>query len=236
MRRPPSYSDSFLDYRQFTSPPFTPTSIQEILVEPVEEQEQKGGCGCCEWIETPLLLSIKGGVHIFTISIFETIFYFTYVSRSENTGILKTINTYYLPLVDACMEVNRTLRVDIWEFLQVLGIPPQAAVDAAAQSAATARAVENLKLLNWSIGYTGISAGITVFCYVCYRWGLKKELKWREVCIESLWFIVVLGLYEWFFFETIIYNYNTISTSELNQYIVDGLYTCLDGAMGSRAA
>jgi hypothetical protein len=39
-------------------------------------------------------------------------------------------------------------------------------------------------------------------------------------------FVLLLGLYELFFFRTIIYNYDTLSTAELNQYIVDGLARC----------
>jgi hypothetical protein len=48
--------------------------------------------------------------------------------------------------------------------------------------------------------------------------------------IEHLLFIGVLAAYEFFFYTTIIYNYSTLSTPELNKYIVDGLASCATGA------
>jgi hypothetical protein len=39
--------------------------------------------------------------------------------------------------------------------------------------------------------------------------------------------VLLLGLYEYVFFMAIIYNYNSISTNELNSYIVNGIYDCV---------
>jgi hypothetical protein len=46
------------------------------------------------------LFLIKTAIHIFLVSVFETVFFFQFVSKREDNGVLDTINTYYRPLVD----------------------------------------------------------------------------------------------------------------------------------------
>ena len=100
------------------------------------------------------------------------------------------------------------------------------AIDAAGSTAATSRRIYNTSLMNLSIGYSIFF--LLMFGIMCISVYLKKvKIKWRKLFIEHLSFIVLLGLYEYFFYVTIIYKYTTVSTDELNQYIVDGLYKAL---------
>jgi hypothetical protein len=99
------------------------------------------------------------------------------------------------------------------------------AIDAAGAAAADSRAAYNHTLLVWSSMYSVIAAGI------CGALASLARLKgwrvaWRRVVLENTLFVAVLGLYEAFFFRTVIYNYETLSTPELTRYIVDGLATC----------
>ena len=55
----------------------------------------------------------------------------------------------------------------------------------------------------------------------------KIPIDWLKLFSENMAFVMLLGLYEYFFFRTIIYNYETISTDELNKYIFDGAFHCL---------
>jgi hypothetical protein len=52
---------------------------------------------------------------------------------------------------------------------------------------------------------------------------LKMRLAWRRILIDNVIMIGLLGLYEWTFFKTIIYNYDNLSLPELNQFIVGQL-------------
>jgi galactose-1-phosphate uridylyltransferase len=52
------------------------------------------------------------------------------------------------------------------------------------------------------------------------------KVPWVRMIAENLSFVLILGLYELFFFKTIIYNYDTMSSAQLNRYIVDGLAQC----------
>ena len=60
---------------------------------------------------------IKGSLHILFISAFETLFYFLYISQSENQGIISTINTYYSPLINSCKKWNNITKDIIGELL-----------------------------------------------------------------------------------------------------------------------
>jgi hypothetical protein len=170
------------------------------------------------------LFTFKGGLHIFLISAFETLFYFLYVNRSENEGIRKTIDTYYQPLVLNC---NQTWSSDTRDIMRVLlsALVNQTTIDSAGTSAYLQREAYNNTLLSWSIAYSGIFATCCIGAAGYVKWA-GWIIPWRRIVAENLLFVFLLALYEVFFFRTIIYNYETLSTAELNQYIVDGLETC----------
>ena len=211
IKRPPSYSDSYIVLAG-TNVQLEPL-FPEIQVEPANVLH----------IDITVIFIIKGSLHIIFISAFESFFYFLYVSASENSGIIGTINTYYTPLVQSCNSWSNTTKDIIFDLL-TLSIN-KSIVDQKGGDAAAKRNAYNQYLMIWSIAYSVICLGVfTVMLLIVYL--RKIPVKWKELFQEHLAFVLVLGLYEYFFFRTIIYNYTTISTDELNQYIVDGLYQC----------
>ena len=222
LKRPPSYSDSFI----VRSPSINGTPVLEPLYIPLPDMpkieliESKSNLN----IDGYILFVIKCSLHILFISSFESIFYFLYVSQSENAGIVKVINAYYEPLISNIGNWSNTSKAIILDILNYE--LNKTAIDAAGSTAAMSRRIYNTSLMNLSIGYSiffllmfGIMSGVVY---------LKKvKIKWRKLFIEHLSFFVLLGLYEYFFYVTIIYKYTTVSTDELNQYIVDGLYKAL---------
>ena len=223
MRRPPSYSDSFL----IRSPSLQNTPVLEPLVipdcnpmgleaEPLKLDEPP-------LYHTAVIFVLKGSLHIFFISSFETLFYFLYVSASENAGIKSTIDAYYKPLVQSCnswSNFSKGLILDIINYEL-----NRTSIDIDGTAAALTRSKFNTGLLHLSIGYSAICLlviGLTSLI-ICLK---KIKVEWQKLLLEHLAFVIVLGLYEYFFYITIIYKYTTVSTAELNQYIVDGLFQC----------
>lgn len=227
MRRPPSYSDSFLvipyrnkdaaiDYNEHLLALRTVGTEAEVEAEPEADPS---------WGPTLTIFLFKGSFHILCISVFETTFYFLYVNRSEDAGILSTIDTYYKPLIENCN--TRWTNVSRWlinEFL-TYGLN-QTAIDTAGVSASAARITYNNRLILTSSLY---SATALLICatLVCVVHQAKWKVAWSTILLENILFIALLAAYEFFFYNTIIYNYITLSTPELNKYIVDGIAQCL---------
>jgi hypothetical protein len=169
------------------------------------------------------LFLIKSAIHIFLISVFETIFFFQYVSISENNGILKTINTYYQPLISNCSGWTPVEKTVIENFLtQDMNYT---VIEQNGILAKNERNISNSILLYKSLSSSGI-------CLVCIligggylRWK-QIPVRWSVVFGENLSMVILLGLYEFIFFQYIIYNYSTLSTPELNAYLLKGFYEC----------
>jgi hypothetical protein len=49
------------------------------------------------------------------------------------------------------------------------------------------------------------------------------RLAWKRILLENAIMVSLLGIYEFLFFKTIIYNYNNLSLPELNEFIVNQL-------------
>jgi len=213
MKRDVSYSDSFV----FTSDTLLePLSIQKITLKPPPPKTY--------YVDKCVLFVLKGSLHIFFISAFETLFYFLYVSKSEDGGILNTVNTYYDPLIRSCDTWSNKTR-ELFLYILEHDIDKNS-VDTKGILALQGRESNNRGLLNLSVGYSGIC--IAVFSLMTGVVYLKKiHINWLHLLSEHVSFVILLGLYEYFFFRTIIYKYQTISTDELNQYIVDGAFQCL---------
>lgn len=169
---------------------------------------------------------IKSSIHLFLISVFETIFFFTYVSGQEDSGIENTINTYYTPIKNSCPSWGNATKWIIYEILSNGQEIEKIRRDGI--YAFNLRATGNRKLLYDSLivsaGFLGIL--ILVTGGVVYK---KIKIKLYKTVLENITMVFLLGIYEYIFFKLIIYNYATISTSELNSYIAGGIYDCVSG-------
>jgi hypothetical protein len=214
MRRPPSYSDSFLVLS--SNERLEPLFPRETVV-----PDDDGPPPVTQRIA---IFIFKGSLHILFISAFETTFYFLYVNRSEDAGIVNTINTYYQPIVAQCStQWTNTSRWLIQELLRYE--LNQTSIDAAGAAAFAKRTAYNQGLLEWASIYSVFSLGLCL-AIAGIVWCKKWAVPWAHVFAENILFVSALAAYEYFFFRTIIYKYTTISTQELDKYIVDGLATC----------
>ena len=208
-KRPPSYSESFLDIERDL--PYVPLPL-EVRVAPV-----KKSFGIFTFI-------VKSSIHLFLISVFETIFFFSYVSGKEDKAIEGTINTYYTPIKNSCPSWSNATRWIVYEILSN-GHEIQKITSDGTDSYRD-RIKINLQLLYYSLAVSAVFLSILggVVGILIYR-GIK--INWVKTISENVMMVVLLGLYEYVFFMCIIYNYNSISTNELNSYIVNGIYDCV---------
>ena len=67
--------------------------------------------------------------------------------------------------------------------------------------------------------------GITALTGAASGWAIWKKYKfhWRRVFLENVAMVTLLGVYEFVFFRTIIYNYVSLSMPEIDLHIVQVL-------------
>ena len=160
--------------------------------------------------------------HITLISIFESAFFFAYVSTLEDNGILNTIQNYVNPLLQGCWNWTAQDRVFVEEILNVIVNTSTLSQDAII--AAEDRSTINASLMHRSWGYGGGLATLTMVITGILVWK-KHPPKWKSLLIEQCSMVLLLAAYEWLFFRTIVLPYKAISASEVNQYVVQELDT-----------
>jgi hypothetical protein len=165
---------------------------------------------------------IKLLFHITLISIFETLFYFLYVSSLENNGIENAINTFINDAIEDCYNMTS-------EQIEVIDNVLDSYINASEviQKGNTEELVRhkyNNHILNIAWGYVSGLAGLFVILSV-YTRVRKIKINWKNVVFENFAMVILLGLYELLFFNTIVHKYLPISTQELAQGAVEKLQT-----------
>ena len=155
--------------------------------------------------------------HITLISIFESVFFFAYVSSLENNGIVNTIQSYVNPLLQGCWNWTLQDKVTAEEILTLLSNGTTLSQEAI--TASNDRATMNAILLHRSWGYVGGLAGITTLITGILVWK-KQSPKWKSLLIEQGSMVLLLAIYEWIFFRTIVLPYKAISPIEINEFVV----------------
>ena len=226
MKRGPSYSDSYHILARPGTPVLEPlilnADIDEAVIpaaEIISIKEEHPPC-----YHGIVLFIIKGSLHIFFISTFETVFYFFFVSKSEDNGIKSAFNVYYTPLVQSCGNWTNVTHRLLEDYISYG--PNKSVIDARGWAATSARDKQNTTLLNLSGFYSVFCLAVFLIMALVARI-LQINVRWPKLLGEHFSFVVLLGVYEYFFFRTIIYRYSTLSTDEINQYIYDGIYQCL---------
>ena len=211
MKRPSSYSESFIDIERELAYDPLPLQVKEEIVVSTESVPY-----ICTFV-------VKSSIHLFLISVFETVFFFTYVAGKEDRAIEGTINTYYTPIKNSCPSWSNLTRWAVYEILS--GQEIQKITNDGVDSY-RGRMKLNTQLLYYSLvssaAFLVILGGVTGT--LIYR-GVK--INWLKTLSENIMMVLLLGIYEYLFFMTIIYSYNSISTNELNSYIVNGIYDCV---------
>jgi hypothetical protein len=230
--RPPSYSDSFffmpLSHTQpndILGEELVPSSATtDILTVPPSPQNSIQATSsphiskCTLWT----IRSLSFGFHIMLISIFETLFFFLFISKSEDSGIQGIIQNYIEGVLSQCTHwsVNETQLVNA--ILTVLIQTNQTL--ASAQTAMQERTAYNRRLEVQAWMYVvGTTACLLTGGLVARLNAIR--IPWKRIVLENMIMVALLGIYEFTFFKTIIYNYRSLTVEELNGNIVGQLQT-----------
>ena len=215
-KRPPSLSDSNIyigDYKFMNVDEFNLQINSPKLTEPVDKR----------WLnrlETFIDYAMRFNFHIFLISIFEIIFYFTFVSKDEDVGILQTTNYYTNSIINSCSNLSDSeiifLNTLLNKFVNSSQIISTGAVYA------QRRLTQNNTIYVLSLTYMGVIALIQL-CLLVVNYTLKFKIQWKHIILENIALVLFLGLYEYMFFETIIKKYSAESPQEISALFVEGL-------------
>ena len=134
---------------------------------------------------------IKLLLHITLISIFETLFYFLYVSSLENNGIIQTVNTFVDGASGQCQgmsPVDIEIVDDILEpYINATSIIEQGNIEELERIEYN----KGISLKAWM--YVGILMGLFVVTTVYIK--LRRiEIKWSSVILENVAMVVLLAL------------------------------------------
>ena len=233
IRRPPSYSDSLLYLPELSQAPLVPYRsfhIQEPLLSPKTDVDEfteprpPTPSRTFTVAETWYNRLLGFAFHITLISIFETVFFFQFVSQTEDKGLQKMVEGYVNGILTSCdtWSPNTTLFVN--EALSLL--INTTTVQEEGQQAVQSRHSQNdaLQLQAW-LYMAGLASVTVVTVLLGHQASLR--LAWKRILIDNALMVTLLGLYEFLFFKTIIYNYQNLSLPELNVYVVNQLQqTC----------
>ena len=258
LRRPPSYSDSFifldLEPLSVNGPPtdftFRPPLLADRQTDHTDQTEPTERTPSSSSSSPPSpphplhpvpsvgqfsTLSISAGfstterwatrflgfgVHLSLVSIFETLFFFLFISKSEDSGLTNVLDGYVGGILASCDTWPANTTAVVNDILSVFINTTQVA--ASANQAALQRQSFNhaLELQAWS--YVGGLIGVVLLgTWVTHHRGLR--IAWRRIVLENLIMVSLLGLYELTFFKTIIYRYENMSLPELDGFVVGQL-------------
>ena len=230
--RPPSYSDSFffmpLSHTQpndILSDEHVPQSTQSpataepsiiVSLPPVHVHIST----CTLWT----IRTLSFGFHIVLISIFETLFFFLFISKSEDSGIQGIIQNYIDGVLSQCAHwsVNETQLVNAILTVLIQANQTLASAQTAMQQRTTYNSRLEVQAWMYVVGTTAclLTGGIIARLNAI-------RIPWKRIVLENMIMVALLGIYEFTFFKTIIYNYRSLTVEELNGNIVGQLQsTC----------
>lgn len=216
--RPVSFSENDIRLPKLTSFSF---SIQEPLLlqlppsPPITPKKDS-------WAPLLHYWALRFSFHLSLISLFETIFFWNFISKSEDQALINVINGYTAGIVSSCRNLTAP---DKQVIADIIALFLNQTINAETNALDNRNAFNQL-LVQKSWIYTGgiavVFTGLSVSNRLC-----KNEVNWRNLILENLTLVALLGLYELMFFSTIVLKYQSISIQELDGLVINELLaTC----------
>jgi hypothetical protein len=229
MKRPPALSDSliyignynFVSNEQFITDykvPINGSTSEDIALKDLVT----GRCAVFIGIHGELIFDyiIRFLTHICLISLFETLFFFMFVSVDEDAGVLATTNYYTSNIISNCRNLTQNEIILISDVLKLF--VNASTITRNGLDAATQRSAFNsvLKATSWNY-VIGLFATLCGFIGIA-KWK-KYTIHWTHIICENLVLVCLLGLYEYMFFLTVIKKYATETPAEISALFINGL-------------
>jgi len=128
------------------------------------------------------------------------------------------INGYTAGIVHSCQNLTAANKAIIADVI-ALFLNETTVASAAASAGRTA--INEVLVRNSWLYFAGIMtlfAALSVSNYLC-----KNDVNWRNLILENLTLVSLLGLYEWMFFSTVVLKYQSISIQELDTMVIHEL-------------
>lgn len=221
MKRPPALSDSllYIGNYDFVSKEQFVTEYRAVNSEPIVIKDivTNSGFNYCEFICD---YTIRFLMHICLISLFETIFFFMFVSVDEDSGVLATTNYYTNRIINNCPNFTQNQIIIIDDILRLFVNTTRVLAAGAADSLQRTQFNMALKTVSWYyvIGLFSLLSGFIGFAKY-----MKYKIHWVQICGENIVLVCLLGLYEYMFFITIVRKYSTETPGEISALFITGL-------------
>jgi len=158
-------------------------------------------------------------VHISLISVFENIFFWQFISKSEDTALQVTIDSFLQTTLSSCNSWGNATQI-IQDLFNLFVNQTQINNQAIQASNARSQINYNLFVQSW-LYYVGLTSIVILIAILTHC--KKYRIKWKEVAADNILLVVLLGLYEFTFFKTIAMQYVNITLPELENHIINEL-------------
>jgi len=160
-------------------------------------------------------------VHLFLIAMFELIFFFNFVTKYEDKALVDVFNQMTNQATSICSTLNQNDKTLVDDFIRLFLNTTQ--INQASNIAYNVRSNYNYTLLTKAVYYFLFVCGINIVLILLNCVWFRRKINYKTIIIDNLVMITFLGLFEYLFFSTIIFNYQTISPDELNRQISDSI-------------
>jgi hypothetical protein len=222
--RPKSFSEGYGVINQFPAYE-NKNEIYEEIPEPelVQEPKLKPEPNK-DYLEIIYNKIIGFTFHLVLIATFELIFFNYYIIQCENNAVISLSNQLVQPILNFCNKLDNTTKIIVDSFINLF--VNETVISNNALSDKNLREKNNIKLYDLSIVYYSVVISVFVFILLinCI---LKKKIDIVMIFIDNLIMICILGIYEYLFFQNIIFKYMTLGPNELiKNVMVNMLNTC----------
>lgn len=161
--------------------------------------------------------------HLLLLSIFEPIFYFSYVINIESNAMLSELDGYINYAVNIYnKEFSEELKYQIYTKLNLLYNTYDYIID---QNIVESKK-KNLKIeekLKITAAYYSLSIGLILLLLILCSLPIFNKIKWKIIILENMMMILIFGLYEYLFFKNVVMKYDPVTDEDLNEYLLDTL-------------
>lgn len=251
-KRPPSLSESYIseieNYKKNELLKNMPQLLAPLIIEPIDSvsinikskeekeeapQEEKEATqekeeisfhykDRCEIVINKLMLFF---IHLFLISLFELIFFFNYVTKFEDNALVSVFNSLTNSITNICSNFNSETKVivdDIFNMFFNTTIINQKALIAYNNR----NEINHILFIN-AIMYFVVILAVNILLYIINKVYYKRRINYKDILLDNLIMITILGIYEYIFFSNIVFKYVTITPDEITKNEVNNfLLSC----------